>query len=708
MSLKRKKKNAPKWLAGSVLAALLAFLAQTDVSWQNLWASTVPQVGSTSQTAASFDEAIVNGNQETALSHKSLLLLRPAEEQEVFRRAAKLYLERKLEGADALKNDIKDPTLKVILEWLAVRSGQAPFSRVMAFLQTQPEWPTNDMLRKRAEEALLSEKLPAATIRLFFAPRRPQTSAGKIALALAFQQDRAMADAHLLIRDAWRSDVFGKEREDKVLEAFPNVLTSSDHRARMEHFLFREEWDQALRSAKRAGGDYETLVSARRAVMLKAKNAQTTLDTVPLAVRNDSSYAYSRAMLYRYQDKWVEAGRAMTDTVRDPRILVAGDDWWEQRRLIARQLLDRNEAQLAYDVVRQHGAESNAMKIEAEFHAGWIALRFLNDPTTAFRHFSLAATFAETPVSIARTAYWQARAAEGKGLDQEAKYFYAIAGGHRVTYYGQLARTRLGYSDLTLRPVPGIDARALSRLQNMPAVEALRVLKNMDEPDLAHNLYRELAQNLTTASEVAAVGDIARRNGYAKSTLVLGKTALSRGFPLDVYAFPTFGVPAIDIPFAGVDRALIHAIARQESEFDPDAMSPVGARGLMQIMPATARETAKRYDKPYNLLKLTDDPSYNATLGAAHLADLLKSWNGSYILTFAAYNAGSGNVKKWITAYGDPRDPRIDPVDWVERIPFSETRNYVQRVMENMQVYRQRFGERTNLITEAELRGVKN
>jgi soluble lytic murein transglycosylase len=700
-------RGALLWLIGSGLAASLAFTLQTNpsfLSWSSLWASPSPEAQSLSQTPASFDEAIANGEIPSALSRQSRLSTRPQAEQTAFRTAARHYLSRKIDAGDASAQEVKDHALRVILEWLAVRLGQAPFNRVMAFLQQNPDWPTNESLRKRAEEALLSEKLSPATMRLFFAARRPQTATGKIALALAFQQDRAASDAALLIRDAWRNDVFSKEREEKVLETFSEILTASDHRARMEHFLFREEWDNALRSATRAGKDFDTLVQARRAVVAKAKNAQALLDAVPLTQRVDSSYAYSRALFYRYQENWIQAGRAITETSRDPRLLVAGDDWWDFRRLIARQLLDRNEPQLAYDVVRQHGAQSPAMQIEAEFHAGWIALRFLNEPQRALRHFTLAANIAETPISIARMAYWQGRASESMGQDQEAKRFYAIASGHRVTYYGQLARARLGRVDLTLRPVPVIDARTLNRLQNMPAVEAIRVLKEMDEHGLALALYRELAQTLSTAAEVAAVGDIARQNRHAKASLVLGKTAVGRGFPMDIHAFPTFGVPVIDLPYAGVDRALVHAIARQESEFDPEAMSHAGARGLMQMMPATARETARRISKPFEVTKLIDDPIYNATLGAAHLSDLLKDWNGSYILTFAAYNAGSGNVRKWITAYGDPRDPSVDPVDWVERIPFSETRNYVQRVMENMQVYRQRFGERTALMTEADLR----
>jgi soluble lytic murein transglycosylase len=691
-----RKGSGLKWLVASAITAGLALAVHAEIKLPEFMASSSVEMVSTQQTSADFDSDLIVGKTSIALRSQSLLASRPSSEKEAFLKALEHYKNRKIEEGDVSAREVKDPTLKVVLNWLAVRSGGADFERVITFLRQNPDWPSAASIRKRAEEALLSEKLPPATVRLFFAARRPQTPVGKFALAMAFKQDQAHADAALLVRDAWRSDPFSLERESKVLETFPDVLTPLDHRARMELHLLREDWPAALISAGRAGAGYEGLVKARKAVIGKTKNAKEALEAVPLALRTDSSYALSQAIFLRQHDKWVEAAQAMANVSRDPRILIGGDDWWEERRLIARQLLERKEPKWAYAVVSHHGAESNIAKLDAEFHSGWIALRFLNEPATAARHFALASRIAETPISIARASYWEGRAAEAMGQVAEANRFYGIAGGHRITYYGQLARARMGRFDLPLRPVPGIETVSLSRLQNNPAIEAIRILQENDHPSLALSLFREMAQTLSTASEVAALGDIARRDKNAKATLILGKTAVQRGFPLDIHAYPTFGVPKIDLSFEGVDKSIVHAIARQESEFDPEARSHVGARGLMQMMPATARETARKIGKPFEVNKLTDDPTYNATLGAAHLSELLKEWNGSYILTFAAYNAGSGNVRKWMKAYGDPRTSGVDPVDWVERIPFSETRDYVQRVMENMQVYRQRFGEKTN------------
>jgi soluble lytic murein transglycosylase len=249
----------------------------------------------------------------------------------------------------------------------------------------------------------------------------------------------------------------------------------------------------------------------------------------------------------------------------------------------------------------------------------------------------------------------------------------------------------------------GPESRAA--FESLPAVQALKLLHEAEARELAMPLYIDLAQRLTDPAHLHALGDLALEQRDAKALLSIGKTAVQRGMPLDLHAFPTIGIPAYEAVGDQVEKAMVYAIARQESMFDPKAQSHAGARGLMQLMPATARRTAKRFNVDFDVNKLLSDAAYNAKIGAAHLGELMDDWRGSYILAFASYNAGGGNVKKWIDAYGDPRSPHVDPVDWVERIPFSETRNYVQRVLENLQVYRRRLGERSVLLTDTDLRG---
>jgi soluble lytic murein transglycosylase len=574
----------------------------------------------------------------------------------------------------------------------------------MEFIRSHPTWPVTATLRRRAEEFLFIEKKPAAVVRAYFATQRPVTATGKLALALAFKSEGLDRDAAALVRETWRRDAFGADFEKRILEAFPGLLTQADHRYRMERFLFKENWGAALRAAERAGKDYVTLVKARQAVVRKAGNAAKTLDAVPPSLREDTSYIFSRAQHLRRNNKEEEAARLIAGVTRDPSVLGDGDEWWTERRLIARELLDRGDAKAAYLVVFDHAAETSADRIEAEFHAGWIALRFLKQPDVAAVHFAEAAKSAATPISLARVAYWQGRAAEAGGQPDEARRHYEEATRYPITYYGQLASAKLGLQSLPLRVV-NVDADVRAAFEGNTAAQALRRLYEVGARELALPLYIDLALRLSDPTQLNALGDLAVEHRDSRGLLAVGKTAVQRGFPLDLHAFPTIGIPAYEPVGDRVEKAMVFAIARQESAFDPRAQSHAGARGLMQLMPATAKRTARRFGVDFDLDRLLSDASYNAKIGAAHLGELMEDWKGSLILTFASYNAGGGNVKKWIDAYGDPRSPQVDPIDWVERIPFSETRNYVQRVMENLQVYRSRLGERSAILIEHDLRG---
>lgn len=621
------------------------------------------------------------------------------------RQAIDLYREGNIAGGDEIKAAMTEPAARALMDWLAIRSGAAVgFDRVVDFLRDNPDWPATAALRRRAEETLLSNRKPAALVRAFFSTTKPATASGKLALALAFKGDGLDRDAADLVRDAWRNDTFGREFETKLLESFPGVLTQADHRFRMERFLFKENWPSATRAAAFAGKDYLTLVKARMTVDERSDKAGAALDAVPAALRSDTSYIFSRAQFLRHKDKAVEAANAIEGVASDRATLVDGDQWWVERRMIARKLLDQGDPKAAYAIARSHGADSSAQKIEAEFHAGWIALRFLDEPQTAARHFAEAARIAETPISVARAAYWQGRAAEAAGGGEEARQHYEKAAQHAITYYGQLARARLGYTNLPLRVASEADVEARAAFDRSTPVQAIRLLYAAGATNLAMPLCADLAQRLTDPAQLDALGELAVANRDPRSLLVIGKTAVQRGLPLDLHAYPTIGIPAFEPIGSRVEKAMVYAIARQESAFDPKAQSGVGARGLMQLMPATAKRTAQRFGVDFDVDKLVDDPAYNAKLGSAHLGELMDDWKGSFVLTFASYNAGGGNVKKWIDAYGDPRKPDIDPVDWVERIPFSETRNYVQRVMENLQVYRRRLEERSALLFEKDLR----
>ena len=333
-------------------------------------------------------------------------------------------------------------------------------------------------------------------------------------------------------------------------------------------------------------------------------------------------------------------------------------------------------------------------RAETHFMAGWIALRFLNDPTTALTHFAHIDDGAVDPLSIARAAYWRGRANEALGKSAEMRAEYEAAAGYPTTYYGQLARARLGHDDVVeVRQPPEPPDSSASEV-----IRAAEMLYKTGEGNLAMAFATEVGQDSSDPAVVSGVGKITARYKDAQAMLQLGKGALGRGMAMDHYAFPDIGVPNYTSIAPALDRCIVYAITRTESGFDPGDKSTAQAVGLMQVTPAAGRDTAKRYGVSYSWDKLVHYFVYNTQMGAAELSGLLKDYRGSYILTFAGYNAGRGRVEQWMAQHGDPRDPKVDAVDWVERIPFSETRNYVQRVMENMQVYRKRFGETATTI----------
>ena len=617
------------------------------------------------------------------------------------KKAVAAYRTGKLEEGDGIARGIEDKAVRGMLEWVALRSltNVVSFERIAEFLDEFPNYPGTTPFRRRAEAALVTDRRRPDTIRRFFHGREPISPAGRVALARALAAEGRQDEAFALARRTWLEDHLGAGLEKIVLDNFGDKLTPAHHRLRAERYLFAGNGEAALRNAARVSKDYVALAKVRLA-SAKAKGpiAQKQIEAVPAALKKDISFAFLQAQQARRSGKAADAAKALADIPRDPALLGDGDGWWTERRLVARKLLDEGDAKAAYAVVSGHGAEDAAERIDAEWHAGWIALRFEKDAERAAKHFAEAAKIAETPISVARAAYWQGRAADALDKAEAAQAFYARAAEHPVAYYGQLARARLGLNDLPVRRT------IAAPLTHLPGFKAAMLLYDIEAPDLAGQMLIDLSQRLHDTAALEAIADMARQRADAKTLLTIGKIALQRGFPLDEAAFPTFGVPEFPTVGDPMERAIVHAIARQESAFDPAAVSHAGALGLMQMMPATARETARRAQLPFELERLTRDPLYSAQMGAAHLNDLLGDWRGSYILTFAAYNAGSGNVKKWITAYGDPRLPEVDAVDWVERIPFTETRNYVQRVMENLQVYRQRLNQRTAYMIDQDLK----
>ena len=371
------------------------------------------------------------------------------------------------------------------------------------------------------------------------------------------------------------------------------------------------------------------------------------------------------------------------------------DERWRERRGLARRLIDLGDAVTAYRVVREAAPPANPYyRAEYNFMAGWIALRFLNEPSTALVHFARIDEGSTDPIVRARAAYWRGRAAEAAGRFEEMRAQYEAAARYPTAYYGQLANARLGLGEIAFRSPQPEPSHSTAR----ELAHAAEILYSIDERDLALSFMTDLAKESNDVASVAAVGEITERYDDVQAMLLIGKTALARGMAMDQYAFPDIGVPLYQAAGPQLDRCVVYSIVRTESGFDQRDKSPAKAVGLMQVTPEAGRDTAKRFGIAYDWNRLVSDPVYNTQMGAAEVAGLLKEYRGSYVMAFAGYNAGRGRVAEWVAKHGDPRDPKVDAVDWVERIPFAETRNYVQRVMENLQVYCARFGASTAIL----------
>ena len=593
--------------------------------------------------------------------------------------------------------------VKIVNWMIATGSFTGMPSSTLANLDRQVQgWPSQTLIRTRYEQALAREQAaPPQAIQLL-GGSKPVSDEGTVYLAVAYRAVGRKDDAAALIRAFWRDDDFPTPIEQKIVQTFSDVLTPADHVARMDRLLYNGDPAGALRVAKLLDRDQQALAKAVSLAIKGSPKATTALAALPATVRNDPIVLYSRIQSLRRQSKSAEAGRLLMSAPRDPRSLIDPDAWWVERRLVSRQLIDAGDARTAYAIAAGHAGESPTMQAEAEFHAGWYALEYLHEPGKAQGHFAAIAAISKMPLSVSRAEYWLARTADAAGDAPTAKVHYQRAASYPTTFYGELALSRLGSTRLPISQTPTPTGQAIQTFQAREFTQVIRHLTAAGYGDRATPFYRTLADQLTDPGELALLAGMAEDSGNHQLALQIGKSAAARGLPVDALAFPTTAIPP-SAKTSSVERPVVFAIARQESAFNPQAVSGAGALGLLQLMPSTAKQVAKSVGVPYSKARLTSDPGYNAQLGAAHLGDLVDSFGGSYVMTFAAYNAGATRVAQWVKQFGDPRDPKVDVVNWIERIPFTETRNYVQRIMENLQVYRARLGQ-PMLTIEADLR----
>jgi soluble lytic murein transglycosylase len=607
-----------------------------------------------------------------------------------------------LAGARAAARGL-DVVAEHILSWMAATSRTAGLksSEIEAIIAILGDWPGQSLLRARYEEALAREQPDTAAVLTVFARVAPSTAVGTILLAKALTATGKTEQAEGLIRRYWREELISSETEPAILSAFGSVLTATDHQVRVARLVYRGRTADAERASRLLEKGPRELVNAWIAVTRQSRKAGKLLDSLAAEQRQDPAYLFARIQSLRQAGRNSEAATLMQSAPTDPKALIDPDAWSEERRLLARDVAAK-DPHTALSLTSVDLGASAGERMGAEFEAGWYALRYLNDPAEAAKHFGMTASLAGSPTNQSRAEYWSGRAANAAGQSSVAAEHYRAAARFPTTFYGQLALVNLGSVELSIAPPPTIDEAIERRFREHELVQVAARLASIGRHDEAEIFCRHLAQTLTDPAEIALLAAMAQDHDNYSLALQVGKVANARQVGVEAVAFPMAGVPSLER--TDVELPAVYAVARQESSFQIRAVSPMGARGLLQLMPATAKQVAGRLGLPYSEDRLNTDVAYNTTLGAAFLGSLVARFNGSYAMSFAAYNAGEGRVQEWAKTYGDPRGRDVDVVDWIERIPFDETRNYVQRTLENLQVYRARLGS-PELRLEGDLTG---
>ena len=603
-------------------------------------------------------------------------------------------------GALTATAKINDNAARKLATWYVYRGGGGSAELIESFRTANPDWPALDELRKRAEATLFLNDAAEHT-KTFFATSPPMTGVGKAALASAFMKEDNDAAAKALIASAWRDHKLSEAVEKKILDRFGTMLTSEDHQARIDRLLYKDDpgvADTVLRVAKLLSSDEQQKVNARIAILKRDDNAGNLFDALPESTTaGDVGLLFNRIQWLRRNHRDEEAWKLLLSAPSDPDKLLNVESWWFERRLNCRGALNAGQSRIAYEIAVKHGLNSGEDYVEAEFLAGWIALRFLNDPHAAFGHFLSARIKAGSSKTIALSEYWLGRARVALGDSSSAADDFRVAALYPQYFYGQLARQVFDDRPTLALPTQAPSPADIQRFLENDAVRAIAVARAVEMDQLTPQFFLAQARQLKSPGEIVLLAELAKATGKPKLALTIAKIAFNRDLPVGAYALPLGVLPEFkSLLDEHVDPALVHALSRQESEFKPDAKSSVGATGLMQLMPPTARVVAKQYNVKYEAAQLTN-PVYNIQLGEAFLGDLIHGYSGSYVLALAAYNAGGGRVQEWTKQFGDPRNPDVDPIDWIERIPFTETRDYVKKIMETLQLYRSRLGDDVTL-----------
>lgn len=579
-----------------------------------------------------------------------------------------------------------DPLAEKIFNWLYyARSGQLQsFDRVTAFIRRNPEWPSQGTLKRAAEKAL-NDKVRDEDVVYWFRDYPPQTvdAMDRYLRALAVQ-GRA-EEMKKALRGWWKGATLTADQQSRFLKSYSRHLDTAANVARLDTLLLGGQYTNARAIARVLGRGYPQLAEARIVLSENKGGVDGRLAHVPAHLRNDPGLLYERLRWRRRHNLDFEAIEILHSQPPADKINNL-PDWWTEQHIIARRLIENKQYESAYLLVSKHQQKEGIAFAQAEFLAGWLALRFLNKPWDAFEHFEKLYRGTVTPASRSKAAYWAGRASEALKHNEVAIKWYRAAARYQTVFYGQMAIGALDDAykpPQQLPPEKKIDDELAFDAKEM--VQAAKLLHKAGYRKETTAFLDALASSVKTPEDYLLVAELSEKLDHYHNAVRIAKEGLSKNIMLMDHAYPTL---LQRMKRVNIEWALVHALIRQESAFDYEAESPAGALGLMQIMPATAREVAKKNGLSYNPGRLTSDPDYNIRLGTSYMQSLLDRFDGSYALALAGYNGGPARVSQWLDKFGDPRKGEIDMIDWIELIPVYETRNYVQKVLEGVYIYR--------------------
>lgn len=631
------------------------------------------------------DAAFAVQGKEIADVESSKGVLLSAKDQALVRQAlAAARKGRWAEGRQVIAM-VKDPLAARIFFWeyYTRNPNVGQFRGIAQLIRETPEWPKQRILRIAAEKAM-PDSLPDAEIIRWYRDYPPRTAEGMERYLAALQRQGKIDLLREAVSDWWRTAALTPDQQSRLYQTYNAYLTKNDHLARLNTQMSLKSYSNARAIARMLGKGYPALVEARLALAMGARNVEATVDSVPAYLHNDPGLMYERLRWRRANDYDIGAIEILHN--QPPLGVVSNPEaWWTERQIVARRLMEKGDYKSAYLLVSDHRLDEGKSYAEAEFMSGWIALQCLKEPWKAFEHFEALYKNTETALSRSRGAYWAGRASDALHHPEVARQWYQVAAANQTTFYGQLAIARLDHQFRPPQQVPPVKTVAgQAEFNRIDMVQAARLLNQAGFRDDTTEFLNALSDTVKKPEQYLYLAELSRDLDHLQNAVRIAKKGLQKNVFLMDHAFPTILQRMRGVP---IEWALVHALIRQESAFDYTALSPVGARGLMQLMPATAAETARKNGMSYSLDSLFN-PDSNVRLGSAYLKQLLDRYKGSYPLALAAYNGGMGRVDRWLTEYGDPRTGKIDIVDWIEQIPISETRNYVQRVLEAIYIYR--------------------